>query len=164
MERLRGTYRSDKLEVVLGGRVRFSKPWYSLETANANATWANQIDGSFNWTVGETGFELKTDAQYNWYRGYTTEQPSELVWNAQISKTILKKQATLALRAYDILDKAKNLTVTDASNYHSEVRNNTLGRYIMLSFTWRFGNFGKAGEQMRSRMGGPGGPGGRRPF
>ncbi len=165
MERLRGTYRSDKLEIVLGGRVRFSKPWYSLETANANATWANQIDGSFNWTVGETGFELKTDAQYNWYRGYTTEQPSELVWNAQISKTILKKQATLALRAYDILDKAKNLTVTDASNYHSEVRNNTLGRYIMLSFTWRFGNFGKAGEQMRSRMGGgPGGPGGRRPF
>ena len=161
MDRLRGTYRSDYLEIVLGGRVRFSKPWYSLETANANATWANQIEGSFNWTVGQTGLELKTDAQYNWYRGYTTEQPSELVWNAQISKTILKKQATLALRAYDILDRAKNLTVTDASNYHSEVRNNTLGRYIMLSFTWRFGNFGKAGEQMLSRMGG--GPGGRPP-
>ena len=165
VERLRGTYRSDNLEIVLGGRVRLSKPWYSLETANANTTWANQVEGSFNWTVGNTGFELKTDAQYNWYRGYTTEQPSELVWNAQISKTVFKKSGTIALRAYDILDKAKNLTVTDASNYHSEVRNNTLGRYIMLSFTWRFGNFGKAGEQMRSRMGGgPGGPGGRRPF
>ena len=72
---------------------------------------------------------------------------------------------TISLKAYDILDQAKNLTVTDTANYHSEVRNNTLGRYIILSFTLRFGNFGKAGEQMRSRMGGgPGGPGGRRPF
>ena len=29
----------------------------------------------------------------------------------------------------------------------------------MLSFTWRFGNFGKAGQQMRNRMGQGGGPG-----
>ena len=54
--------------------------------------------------------------------------------------------------------------MTDSANYHTESVNNTLGRYIVLSLTWRFGNFGKAGEQMRSRMGGPGGPGGRRPF
>jgi len=164
VERLRGTYRSDNLELILSGRVRVSKPWYTLTTATENTTWANQISGSINWTVGDTGLELKTDADYNWYRGYTTDQPSELVWNAQISKTVFKKQATIALRAYDILDKAKNLTVTDASNYHSEVRNNTLGRYIMLSFTWRFGNFGQAGQQMRSRMGGGPGGGGPRPF
>ena len=166
MERIRATYRNDFLEITASARTRFSKPWYTLETANANTTWANQVSGSFNWTVGESGLTLTTDADYNWYRGYTTEQPSQLVWNASIAKTILKKQATLTLKAYDILDRAKNLSVTDASNYHSEVRNNTLGRYIILSFTWRFGNFGKAGQQMRSRMGGrgPGGPGGPRPF
>ena len=45
-------------------------------------------------------------------------------------------------------------------NYYQETRNNTLGRYVILSFTWRFGNFGKAGQQMRERMGG-GGRGGR---
>jgi hypothetical protein len=70
---------------------------------------------------------------------------------------------TISLKAYDILDQAKNLTVTDTANYHSEVRNNTLGRYIILSFTLRFGNFGQARDQMRARMG-QGGPGGRRPF
>ena len=46
--------------------------------------------------------------------------------------------------------------MTDTANYHQETFNNTLGRYIILSFTWRFGNFGKAGENMRSRMPGPG--------
>ena len=54
---------------------------------------------------------------------------------------------------------SNNISVTDASNYHQEVYNNTLGRYIILSLTWRFGNFGKAGRQMQERYGGrPGGP------
>ena len=45
---------------------------------------------------------------------------------------------------------------------YQETRNNTLGRYVILSFTWRFGNFGKAGQQMRQRMGGGNGGGGGR--
>ena len=159
-ERLRATYRSDDVEVMLSGRTRMSKPWYTVQAAVA-ATWANQVSASFKWTVGESGFEIATDGNYNWYRGYTTAQPSEFVWNASVSQQVFKRRGTISLKAYDILDQAKNLTVTDTANYHEEVRNNTLGRYIMLSFTWRFGNFGKAGEQMRAR-GGMGG--GRRPF
>ena len=159
-ERLRATYRSDDVEVMLSGRTRMSKPWYTVQAAVA-ATWANQVSASFKWTVGQSGFEISTDGNYNWYRGYTTEQPSEFVWNASISQQVFRRRGTISLKAYDILDQAKNLTVTDTANYHEEVRNNTLGRYIMLSFTWRFGNFGKAGEQMRAR-GGMGG--GRRPF
>ena len=163
-ERLRATYRSDDVEVMLSGRTRMNKPWYTVQSSVA-ATWANQVSASFKWTIGQSGFEISTDANYNWYNGYSTPQPSEVVWNASISQALFKRQATISLKAYDILDQAKNLTVTDTANYHQEVRNNTLGRYIMLSFTWRFGNFGKAGEQMRSRMGGPGGPrGGGRPF
>ena len=132
-----------------------------------NPTWANQISGSFKWTLGQSGIELGTDADYNWYYGYTTDQPSEIVWNASLAAPLFKRMATLTLKAYDILDQAKNLTVSDTANYHSEVLNNTLGRYIVLSLTVRFGNFGKAGQQMRQRMGngpgGPGGPGGRGP-
>ena len=156
VERLRATYRGDNLEVIFGGRTRFSKPWYTVQ-AEVDPTWANQLNASINWTVSRTlGLEIGTDADFNWYRGYTTEQPSELVWNAKISLPVIKRQATIAIRAYDILDQAKNLTVMDTENYHSEVLNNTLGRYVILSFTWRFGNFGKAGEQMRNRgmMGG----------
>ncbi len=165
VERLRFTYRSDNLELMLGGRTRFNKPWYTLKSASSNATWNNQANASISWTIGNSGFELTTDADYNWYYGYTTPQNSEFVWNASISKLLFKRQATLALKAYDLLNQAKNLSVTDASNYHSEVRNNTLGRYIILSFTWRFGNFGKAGQQLRQRggmpgMGGRGGYGG----
>jgi hypothetical protein len=65
---------------------------------------------------------------------------------------------TLAVKGYDILGQSKNLMVTDASNYHSEVLNNTLGRYIIVSLTWRFGTMNREG------MRGPGGPGGRGGF
>ena len=162
-ERLRATYRNDNIEVILGGRTRFSKPWYTVQTA-VDATWNNQVSGSFKWTIGHTGMELSTDANYNWYNGYTSAPPAQFVWNASFSVPVFKRQGTLSLKAYDILDKAKNLTVSDTANYHQEVLNNTLGRYVMLSFTWRFGNFGDARKQMQQRMGGgPGGPGGPPP-
>ncbi len=161
IERLRATYRLDNLEIMAGGRTRMTKPWYTVQ-ADVDATWSNQVNASINWTLGDTGIDLGTDLDYNWYRGYTTDQPSEFVWNASASVLVFKRQATLSLKAYDILDQAKNLTVASAENYYSEVRNNTLGRYIILSLTWRFGNFGQAGNQMRQRMGRGGPPGGGR--
>ena len=158
MDRLRASYRNDYVEVMLGGRTSLTKPWYTMETATANLTMSNQINGSFKWTVGSSGLEISTDADYNFYSGYTTTIDPQFIWNAQISQLIFKRQATIALKAYDILNQSNNFSVSDTSNYHQETYNSTLGRYIILSFTFRFGNFGKAGEQMRSRMGGPGGP------
>ncbi|MBQ7709527.1 MAG: outer membrane beta-barrel protein [Bacteroidales bacterium] len=155
-ERLRLTYRSDALEITASGRTRMSKPWYTVQAAVA-ATWNNQVSGSFKWTIGQSGVELGTDVNYNWYNGYTTPQDPQLVWNANVSVPLFKRQATLSLRAYDILDQAKNLRVNITDNYYQETRNNTLGRYIMLSLTWRFGSFGGG-----NRMGG--GPGGRGGF
>ncbi len=169
VERLRATYRDDHIEVIVSGRTRFNKPWYTVQAA-VDPTWNNQVSGSFKWTIGETGIELSTDANYNWYRGYTSAPPAQFIWNAKFSIPLFQRQATLSLNAYDILNQAKNLTVSDTNNYHQEVLYNTLGRYVMLSLTWRFGNFGKARDQMRARMGGgPGGfrggpPMGGRPF
>ena len=160
-ERLRLTYRSDNIEITAGGRTRFSKPWYTVATYASNTTWNNQVSGSVNWTIGRSGFETSADLNYNWYEGYSTPQDSQMILNATLSKLLFKNQATLALKAYDILNQAKNLSVTDATNYHQEVRNNTLGRYVIVSLTWRFGNFGKARQQMQNRFQGrgPGGPG-----
>ena len=153
-QRLRMTYRNDFVELTLGGRTRMSKSWYTMENSNLQATWNNQVDGSMNWTI-PGGINLIADVDYNWYNGYTTPQEDEIILNAEITKLLFKDKFTLALKAYDILGQSKNLSVTDASNYHQETRNNTLGRYIILSLTYRFGNFGGMG-------GGQGGPMGYR--
>ncbi len=155
MQRLRLTYRNDFVELTAGGRTRMSKSWYTVASAKNTTTWSNQVSGSMNWTI-PGGINLIANANYNWYNGYTTPQPDEIIFNAEITKLLFKRTCTLALRAYDIFAQSKNLSVTDNDNYHQEVRNNTLGRYIILSFTYRFGTFNGRGGH-----GGPGGPGGR---
>jgi hypothetical protein len=157
MERLSLTYRSDYLEIQATGSTRVSKPWYTVQAATA-ATWNNQVRGSFKWTIGESGVELSTDASYRWYNGYTTPQDPQLVWNAKISTPLFHRQATLSLNAYDILDQSKNLRVNITDNYYQETRNNTLGRYIMLTLTWRFGSFGGGNNRGGGFRPGAGGP------
>ena len=152
-QRLRFTFRNDLVEIDLGGRTRMSKSWYSVTEYNQSATWNNKIDLSMNWTI-PGGINLIADADYNWYNGYSTQQEDEFVLNAEISKLLFKDKFTLALKAYDILGQSKNLNISDESNYHQETVNNTLGRYIILSLTYRFGNFNGNGQHR-----GPGGPG-----
>ena len=154
-QRLRFTYRSDLVELNVGGRTRMSKSWYTMQNSNQQYTWSNRVDASMNWTI-PGGINLIAEADYNWYVGYTTPQEAEVILNAEITKLLFKKKFTLALKAYDILGQSKNLSVSDNANYHQETRNNTLGRYIILSLTYRFGNFNQAGGGRR----GPGGPGG----
>ena len=106
-----------------------------------------------NWTI-PGGVNIISDFRYNWYRGYTTPQEPTAILNAEIAKLLFKNKVTLSLKGYDLLAQARNLNVSDNSNYHQETRNNTLGRYIILSITYRFGTFNKNGM-----MGGPGGHG-----
>ncbi len=160
-QRLRFTFRNDLVEIDLGGRTRMSKSWYSVTEYNQSATWNNKIDLSMNWTI-PGGINLIADADYNWYNGYSTQQEDEFVLNAEISKLLLKDKFTLALKAYDILGQSKNLNVSDESNYHQETVNNTLGRYIILSLTYRFGNFNGNGQQRGPGGHGPMGPPPRR--
>lgn len=157
-ERLKLTYRNNFVELTAGGRTRIAKSWYTINSIQTNTTWNNQASASMNWTI-PGGITLVSDFNYNWYRGYTTPQEDEYILNAEISKLLFKKQFTLSLKAYDILNQSKNLSVSDSSNYHTETWNNTLGRYVILSLTWRFGNMNNASKGRRG-PGGPGGPGG----
>ena len=156
-ERLRLRYSGKSIEATLGASTRMNKSWYSISTMkDQTTTWNNQVSLELNWDLSSIGMTLSGDANYNWYNGYSTPQPSQCVLNAEISKLLFNNNVTLALRGYDLLGQSKNLTVTDNSNYHSESINNTLGRYVVLSVSWRFGTMG---QRNRRPSGGPGGPG-----
>ena len=157
MQSLRLTYRNDFVELVAGGRTNMSKSFYTINAVNKNTTWSNNASFEMNWTL-PFGMNLISDLNYRWYNGYATPQEPEFIWNAEITQLFFDNKCTLAIRAYDLLSQAKNLFVTDASNYHQETRNNTLGRYVVISFTYRFGTFG--GNRGGRR--GPGGGGGMR--
>ena len=174
MERLRLTYRTDALELAASGSTRMNHSWYTITTnAENTTTWNNQVSASVNWTWENPGLTFKADYNYNWYNGYENPQPVEHILNAEVQKLLFKNKVTLAVKGWDILGQARNLSVSDAGNSHRETINNTLGRYIIVSLTYRFGTMGGPGSRggmhggsgMGRPMGGPGmgGPGGFRP-
>ncbi len=156
-ERVRLSYRTDNLDADVSARTRYSQSWYTI--GNGTTTWNNQLSSSLVWKIPSPGIQFKGEFNYNWYNGYSIPQPDEYVFNMEVIKNLFKDKVMLSVKGYDIFDQAKNLTVKDTENYHEEVWNNTLGRYIILSLTYRFGTFD------RSKMRGPGGrPMGGRPM
>jgi hypothetical protein len=101
-----------------------------------------------------------TDASYNFYYGYSEgyNQP-KLIWNASILQTILGGRATVSLAVNDILNQQKSITRQITDNYVLDSSTNTLGRYFLVSFTYRFGTFG--GQRSGGWGGGRGMGGGR---
>lgn len=153
-EQLRLTFRNDYVEVVASGRTNARKSWYTVVTgASTSMTWDNRASLSFNWTpLG--GWTIQSDYNYVWYNGYTTKPTPEHLLNAQVSKTL--GSFTIGLRAYDLLNQAKTLSINESGNMYSESRTNQLGRYVILTVAYRFGKFNGRGGGMRIRGGGGG--------
>lgn len=141
-EKLAFKYRNKFLEAVVGAKASYANAFYTIETNEKPATWTNAVTGSINATI-PGGVEIKSDIDYTFYIGYEDGYGDpQTVWNAQISKLLFKNKATLTLKMYDILNQAKNVSRITEDNYFQDVTNNTLGQYIILSFTYRFGDFG----------------------
>lgn len=164
------------------------RPQYSFQnTTNTVQTASNRnihsYGGMFNGTYSAPfGLVISTDLRYSTTSGYTSGyNSSQWIWNGSLAYQFLRdKQAAVTLSVNDILGQRKNVYRNVTANYLEDVIYNSLGRYGMLTFTYRFTTF-KNGEQPKDRnddfRGGPGrgfggrpggppsgGPGGRRPF
>ena len=155
--RARVTYNGSALQASLSASTRINNSWYKYvgvsNESQKTMTLNNSVSADLTWNWEATGIGLRLDANYNWYGGYTTEQPAQCLVNMQLTKLAFNNNVTFSLRGYDILGQSKNLMVSDNDNYHSEVVNNTLGRYIIFSAAFRFGTIG-------NRRGSRGGMGG----
>ena len=158
------------------------RPHYSFQNTTTSALKSNTRNihtwgGNFNGTYSAPfGLVISTDLRYSTTSGYSAGYNSDQwIWNGSIAYQFLKeKQAALTISVYDILGQRKNIFRNVTGDYIEDVFYNSLGRYGMVTFTYRFNTF-KKGEQPKDRnadrWGGPGrfgppggGPGGRRPF
>ncbi len=166
-ERLTLVYNHEYFEARVGGSARYQKAWYEIASQAKSDTWDNsvfaELTGNLPW-----GMELSTDINYNFYFGYEAGFDTPMTtWNAEISQSFLNKNLTLRLKVYDILNQSRNNRHNIGDNYTEDVYNNSLGRYVMVSLTYRFGSMDKMRQSgPGGHRRGPGGPppgfGGRR--
>jgi len=143
-ERLNGSYRSEKVEVMLDGYVNYQHTRNMLQP-NANLdTWQFNFGGQLMlrlpWEI-----ELTTDLHQHGRRGYNdpSMNTNELIWNGQISKSFLKsKSLIVALNFYDLLGEQKNYERWVSATGRSDNHFNSINSYAMLHVRYRLNMFG----------------------
>lgn len=143
------------------------RPSYSLRYVSntlqlSGSNMVHTYGGSFYGTYYTPfGLVLNTDLNYSatsgYSEGYNTRQ---WMWNATISYQFLRnKSATVSLKAYDLLQQKSNVSRTVNASYIDDTLYNSLTRYFMVSFSYKFNTAG--GRQAANRdSGGFDGPGG----
>ena len=166
-------FRNSVFDIELRPRYSFQNTTTSALKSNTRNihTWGGNFDGTYS---APFGLVISTDLRYSTTSGYSAGYNSDQwIWNGSIAYQFLKeKQAAVTFSVYDILGQRKNIFRNVTGDYIEDVFYNSLGRYGMVTFTYRFNTF-KKGEQPKDRnadrWGGPGrfgppGGGGRRPF
>ncbi|MCM1404865.1 MAG: outer membrane beta-barrel protein, partial [[Clostridium] fimetarium] len=154
-------FRPKNLELELRPRYRVNFSHNSLD--RIASTTIHNYGGGFNGTwYAPFGIVLATDLNYTASTGYAAGyEQNEWMWNASISYQFLPGDAaTIQLKAYDLLQQRQTVNRTVSANYIDNTEYNSLTRYFMLTFTYRFNTFGKGNEPQSRTRGGFGGPGG----
>jgi hypothetical protein len=111
-------------------------------------------------------FVVSVDLTHTFNSGYTGNvNANPRIINATVEKQFLKKKnLSVKLQAYDILNENNGVSRTVKDNYITDTRTNRLARYYMLTLVFRLNKF--FGDQQQMRMGGmmmQGPPPGMRP-
>lgn len=181
-EKLDLSYRRSLWDVTVDGRVSYQHSRSSLNTAQNLDTWSFDYGVTTNITL-PWNMRFSTDLRMTSRRGFAASSlnTNELVWNASLSKSLLKGNAlTFRLEAFDILNQQNNISRTLTALMRTDTWSNSLNTYVMLHAIYKLNLFGGAkmpehpdgGPGNGPRMGGPGnfrpsmpggGPGGMGP-
>ena len=87
-------------------------------------------------------FDIELSSDLNMYsrRGHAYKEmnTNQLVWNAQVTKPLLKGALILGLEGYDILGKVKAITYSQNQYGRTETWVNGIPSYVMVSLRWNF--------------------------
>lgn len=159
-ERLAASYRNDWFEFELNGSFTYNYARNKLQPNSDLDTWRYSYGFNTNVTL-PWGTRLATDLSMNSRRGFNDESmnTNELIWNAQLSHSFLKKKSlTLSLQMYDLLHRQSTISRTINAMSRSDVEYNAITNYAMLHVIYKMNAFG--GKGARQGMGpGDGGPG-----
>ena len=155
-------FRTDVVDVELRPYYNFQQTRNSLQTNNHDI---HSYGGSFNANYYTPfGLSIGSDVTYSATSGYSAGYDNnQWLWNASLSYEFLKdKSATISVKAYDLLQQKKNVSRNVTANYIEDREFNTVTRYFMLSFSYRFTKLGKNTSKEDIDYGGFG-PDGHRP-
>lgn len=127
--------------VVLSGAVTAEVRFIRSERTDFIDMNLLDIRPSFSATLPLPG-ELQFSTNVNVTSRHGYEDPNlrktEVLWNAELSRSLFNGNLLFKLRAYDILGKVSPYATIVNAQAYTETFTNTLTRYVMLQVTYRF--------------------------
>lgn len=141
------TYTWNKLfEIMPNYRISFTNSQYDLDDFE-DRNFASHNLGIKTATFFPKKLEWRNDISFmynpNVAQGF---QKSAWFWNAALAYSILKDNATVTLKVYDLLNQNTNAQRTTTDNYIQDSQSTVLEQYFMLGFSWKFNSLGSKGE------------------
>jgi len=158
-ENLRITYRRERFDVSLNGRIQLNSARYSLQPEQNNNFRTTSGGADFTWQIIKNKLMLSSDLRFERTAGALDNRFNQgfTLWNAQVSWNIGDKNAgQLRLRISDILNDNKSIRRNATENRIEDIRFNTLPRYVILSFTYNLNSSLRQNAPQQDGVGRPG--------
>lgn len=130
-------YRGDMLEVTTSGRVTWNDIRYSLND-ELNQRYVNsRVNAEVSWHP-DNNWLLESSLHYRILdRDVFDDSQNIALLNLALSRLFLAGRGNLRLELNDVLNQNQSITFTNAATYIQESRIESLGRYLMLKFTYK---------------------------
>jgi hypothetical protein len=145
--------KKEKIDINSGVEVTLTRSRYSIqETLNNNyfdISWFGEIryNPTKRWNL-----EVTADITRYTAKSFGESLNIPLI-GAEITRYLLKNnRGTLTLRCFDLLNQNRIVQRLSELNYLREIRSNSMGRYVMLTFTYRLNKFGNVPGGMDVRV------------
>lgn len=139
----------DIVDLGVVGNISYTRTLNNLNSSSLSNVLDWSITGDVTFHLPKS-WNIAADCGYTARYGYTgLNNVNEVILNASIDKSW--GNATLALKAYDLLHQKKNIVQIINENSITYQQCNTLPTYVMLTFTYKFN---KMGDMKATGMGG----------
>ena len=139
-----GKYVADRYAIRLNANATYSSNMSSVNPGFSTSFWTQNHSFEISW-FPIAGLEVNTSGSYTWQEKISTFTGNNwnLFWSAYASKNFLQGRMVVKWQINDITGQNSGIGRTISGNTITQTAANTLGRYWVISASYRFVRHGK---------------------
>ena len=133
-------YQFEKLTFGVSGEVNWRRSVSHREDFENISAFDYNYGALMRYTIPWLELSVGTDIRMYSRRGYqsTVMNTDDLVWNAELARSLFKEKVTVKFTAFDLLHQLSNKQYSVNAQGRTETWTNCIPRYLMLSVAYKF--------------------------